>query len=96
MGRWRYRNIAGRGRSISWPHPPPRRRRTGKGYAAGDGAHPPPQRLRQAWVRRAMPRVSRKWSRRTVASRVGEVENFQAFLSDYNERLREQKRSAVN
>ncbi len=28
---------------------------------------PPPQRLRQAWVRRAMPRVSRKWSRRTVA-----------------------------
>ncbi|MCH7956818.1 MAG: tetratricopeptide repeat protein, partial [Proteobacteria bacterium] len=33
---------------------------------------------------------------RTVASRVGEVENFQAFLADYNERLREQKRSAVN
>ena len=33
---------------------------------------------------------------RTVASRVGEVENFQAFLTDYNERLREQKRSAVN
>ena len=33
---------------------------------------------------------------RTVASRVSEVENFQAFLTDYNERLREQKRSAVN
>ena len=33
---------------------------------------------------------------RTVASRVGDVENFQAFLTDYNERLREQKWSAVN
>ena len=33
---------------------------------------------------------------RTVASRVGEVESFQAFLTDYNERLREQRRSAVN
>ncbi|MFQ5618937.1 MAG: tetratricopeptide repeat protein [Rhodospirillales bacterium] len=32
----------------------------------------------------------------TVASRVGEVENFQAFLTDYNERLRTKKRNAVN
>ncbi len=33
---------------------------------------------------------------RTVASRMGDVENFQAFLNDYNERLREQNSSAVN